>query len=347
MSPIRVTVPVGSRPGDAVRKRIASGCENRGRATSSGTGSPSAKRSASSTRSTPTAWRTRSAIWPPGMRAATSTTDTPPSGEAISWGKAIPSRRPRAATERSATRSASASWSEWIEAGKTWIQPTPNPTPGGRSRSERVTTLASPSACDDDPVHLRALDEPLEDRLAPGRLGQRGVQVRLEIAGCLDPEDAALPPGVDGLEDGRKADRLQRGAPLGEVPNRRERRLWDPLLGERPAHRDLVGQTVRDVRADRRQPEPLGHGGDDGNRAIRRDRQRAVDASPPRDVLDRLDVREVDDLGHVGEGEPRSLCVAIDRDDAQAALTRLGDRAALVAPGADEEDARHGAMLDG
>ena len=34
--PIRVTVPVGSGPGDAVRKRIASGWENRGSATSSG-----------------------------------------------------------------------------------------------------------------------------------------------------------------------------------------------------------------------------------------------------------------------------------------------------------------------
>ena len=50
--------------------------------------------------------------------------------------------------------------------------------------------------------------------------------------------------------------------------------------------------------------------------------------------------------GDVGEGEPGRIRVAVDRDDAEAALARLGDRAALVAPRADEEDARHGAMLD-
>ena len=57
-------------------------------------------------------------------------------------------------------------------------------------------------------------------------------------------------------------------------------------------------------------------------------------------------VCEVDDLGHVCQGEPGRVRVSIDRDDAKAPLARLRDRAALVASRADEEDARHGAMLD-
>ena len=44
--------------------------------------------------------------------------------------------------------------------------------------------------------------------------------------------------------------------------------------------------------------------------------------------------------------EPGRVRVPVDRDDAKAALARLRDRAALVASRADEEDARHGAMLD-
>ena len=65
-----------------------------------------------------------------------------------------------------------------------------------------------------------------------------------------------------------------------------------------------------------------------------------------RDVHDRVDVREVDDLGYVGEGEPGRLRVPVHRDDAEAPLARLRDRAALVASRADEEDARHRAIVD-
>ena len=103
---------------------------------------------------------------------------------------------------------------------------------------------------------------------------------------------------------------------------------------------------MRDGGADRRQPEPLGHGGDDRHRPIRRDRERPVHAVAPRDVLHRVDVGEVDDLGYVGQRQARSRRVAVDRDDPEPALARLHDRAALVASRADEEHARHGAMLD-
>ena len=93
--------------------------------------------------------------------------------------------------------------------------------------------------------------------------------------------------------------------------------------------------------------EPLGHCGDDRHGAVGGDGEDAVDPVPSRDGLDGVDVREVDDLGGVGERETRRVGVAVDRDDAEPAVARLRDRTALVAPGADEEDARHGAMLDG
>ena len=59
--------------------------------------------------------------------------------------------------------------------------------------------------------------------------------------------------------------------------------------------------------------------------------------------VDRVDVGEVDRLGDVGDLQPERVGVAVDRDDADALLARLQDRAALVAPGADEEDGLHGA----
>jgi hypothetical protein len=63
------------------------------------------------------------------------------------------------------------------------------------------------------------------------------------------------------------------------------------------------------------------------------------------DLLDRIDVGEVDDLRHVRRLEARRVGIAVDCDDADPAIARLGDRAALVASRADEEEARHGAML--
>src|SRR4029078_10677311 len=97
---------------------------------------------------------------------------------------------------------------------------------------------------DDDAVHLGSFDEPLENRLAAGRLGERRVEVRLEIARGLDTEETALPAGVDGLEDGRKADRVQRSASLRKIADCSERRLRDGFLPERTAHSERVCHAV-------------------------------------------------------------------------------------------------------
>ena len=115
--PICVTRPVGSGPGDAVRNRIASGCENRGSASSSGTSL--AEREAERDVDEVDADRVANEVGHLAAGDPRGDLDDgdAPSGDAISWGNAIPSRRPRAATTRSAVRSASSSWSEWIDAG--------------------------------------------------------------------------------------------------------------------------------------------------------------------------------------------------------------------------------------
>ena len=281
------------------------------------------------------------------MRAATSTTATPPSGEAISCGNAIPSRSP---SDGDGALGRALGELELVGVDRRGVEvdpPDPEPDPGraepvGQRHEPRVAT-----ARDHDAVHLGALDEPLEDRLASRRLDEREVERRLEVAGRVDPEDAALAAGVDRLQDGREPDRLERRAALRQVPHGGEGRLRDPLLGERAAHHELVRHAVGDGAADRRQAEPLGHRGDDRHGAVGGDGEDAVDLLSARDGLDGVDVREVDDLGGVRERETRRVGVAVDRDDAEAAVARLCDRTALVAPGADEEDARHGAMLDG
>jgi hypothetical protein len=99
--------------------------------------------------------------------------------------------------------------------------------------------------------------------------------------------------------------------------------------------------------ADRRQIEPLRDGCDDGYGAISRDGQDAVDGMLACDPLDGIDVGEVDHLSGVGERKTWRVGVPIHGDDPETPLARLGDRPALVPPGADEEDARHAAMLDG
>ena len=55
-----------------------------------------------------------------------------------------------------------------------------------------------------------------------------------------------------------------------------------------------------------------------------------------------VDVAKSTASAHIGRGKAGRLGIAVDRYDAQAARAGLLDRAALVAPGADEEDGLHG-----
>ena len=146
------------------------------------------------------------------------------------------------------------------------------------------------------------------------------------------------PPESAGFEHRGEADGLRRRRGVAHRARGGELRLRHALLGEAPPHRDLVRHRVRDVGADARQAERLRDRGDDRHGAVGGDRQRAVDAVPPRDLDHAVHVLEVDDLADVGGLEAERGAVPVDGDDAEPELLRAPDRAALVAARADEED---------
>ena len=212
------------------------------------------------------------------MRAATSTTRTEPSSVTISWGKAIPSRRPSACT---AVDGDALRLGEHVRVDRRGVDVDPadaeadpgRPQPVGEGERER---LAVPR--DHDPVQLEPVVEALDDRLLGGGLGERHVQVGVELVLRLDVEDAALPARVGRLQHRRHADGVERGAGAQQVACAREGRLRHAGVGERPAHRDLVRHQVGGVGADPRQPERFGDGCDNGHGAVGRDGQDPVDA---------------------------------------------------------------------
>ena len=210
------------------------------------------------------------------------------------------------------------------------------PQPVGERQRERLA-----AARDHDPVQLEPVVEALDDRLVGRRLGERGVHVPVELVLRLDVEDPALAAGVGGLQHRRDADGVERRPRALHVARAGEARLRHARVGERAPHRDLVRHQVRRLGADPRQPERLGDRRHDRHGAIGGDREDAVDGMAPPDLGDRGDVREVDGLADVRDLQPERVRVAVDGDDAEAELLGPQDRAALVAPGADEEDRLH------
>ena len=170
--------------------------------------------------------------------------------------------------------------------------------------------------------------------------------MRLEVARIVDPEHPVLALCVGGLEHRRQPDRLDRGAALREVPHRREDRLRQALLGESATHRELVGEAVRGVRCEAREPEALRDFGDRRHGAVACEGQHRLDAVAECERLDRVGVVDVRDLRHVGVVQPLGLRIVVDGDDTMAETAHVDDRGALVAARADEKDSGHGAMLD-
>jgi hypothetical protein len=191
---------------------------------------------------------------------------------------------------------------------------------------------------DHEAVQLEAFVVALENRLFRGRLGERRVQVGVEVVPRLDPEDAALAAGVGRLHHGGKPNRVERGVGLVDRPNGRVAGLRHACIGEPRSHRDLVGHQVRRLGADPGQAETLGDRRDDGNGAVGGDGQDAVDGVAAPGLCDGVHVREVDDLADVGLAKPQRVRVPVDADDAQPELTSLPDRPLLVAARADEEN---------
>ncbi len=208
-----------------------------------------------------------------------------------------------------------------------------SPRPVGRSRSERSSGYGSPPRAIDEPVQLQPVGELLDDRLAGRRLGERGVQVPVEVVERLEQEEAALAARVGRLQHRREPDRLGGGRRLAPRAHRGEPRLRHAALGEPAPHRDLVRHQVRRLRADPGQAERLGDGGDDRHRAVGRDRQHAVDAVPPRDLDHaprRRRSRRPRPRRRAG-ARPRRDCGRPRRPAARAA-SRAGSRAAGGAP---------------
>ena len=276
------------------------------------------------------------------MRAATSTTATPPSGECdqLREGDAVAqAERPTAPRPRAPRAPAARA-----EAGGVDVDPADAEADAGRAQpvGERHE-LRLAAASDHDPVQLEALDEALEDRLARARLGERGGQVALELAPRLDPEEAALAARVGRLQHRRQRRRPASAAStsLAEA-SAGERRLRDAGVGEdagasracsscaRATSVPIEGRPSRSVTA-----------ATTGTARSADTVSGAVDVMAAGDLGDRVDVGEVDGLADVGDLQPEGVGVAVDADHAQAALARLQDRAALVAPGADEEDGLH------
>jgi hypothetical protein len=212
------------------------------------------------------------------------------------------------------------------------------PQPIGERQQLDVT-----AARDHQAVELEPFLEALDDRLLGRRLGQRPVEVPLEVVQRVEPEDAALATRVGRLQHGREPDSARGAARLVQRPHRREARLRDAGVGEEPAHGDLVGHHLRGLGADPGQPEGVGDLRHDRDGPVGRDREHTVDAVLASNVGHAGDVREIDHLEDVGLAAAERLRVAIHRDDPEAALAGLGDRSALVSAGADEQDAFHDA----
>jgi hypothetical protein len=246
-----------------------------------------------------------------------------PVGAAISCGNAIPSRRPERVTawrRRARTRELVA-----VDRRRVDVDPADaEADPGGRSRSDSVSGIASPSRAITIPFISVPSTKLLEDRTPARPTRERLVQVRVEVVERLDPEDAALAARVGGLQHRREARPRRRRSPSRQrrAPRRSAAAARPPRRV--PPHRDLVRHPVRDVSdADPGRPSASATAATTGT-------ARSADTvSAPSirrgagDLGDRVDVGEVDDLGDVRLARARRVRVAVDRDDAQPSLLRL------------------------
>ena len=285
----RVTRPVGSGPGSAVRNRIASGWLKRGRTSSSGSSSPSAmpelhldevdadrvpRRGRPSAR--------------PGSAPRTRPRRRGRPAPRSAAGTRSRSRSPSARTVCAATRSDSR---ELVAEDRRRVDVDPadaeadarRAQPVGERQRDRLAV-----ARDHDPVHLDAR------RRTPRGSPRRSATPTSASCRCASRSSSdstrkmpRCPPESAGFSTAGNADLVGRAPPLGERAQRREARLRHAGLGELPPHRDLVRHQVRGLDADPRQAERLGDRGDDRHRAVGRDGQHAVEL----ERRDRLDHR--------------------------------------------------------
>ena len=138
--------------------------------------------------------------------------------------------------------------------------------------------------------------EAFDDRLLRRRLGESGMDVRVELVVRPDEEDPSLAAGVGRLQHSRHPDRVEGGPRTQHVAGAGKARLRHAGVGERAPHRDLVRHQVGGLGPNPGRAKRLRDGGDDGHSPVRRDGQHAVDAVAASDVGDCGDIGEVDRL---------------------------------------------------
>ncbi len=255
----------------------------------------------------------------------------------------MPSFSPSVTTARTATRSASSSTSPNSFDGYEWIQPTPNPSPLGRSRSDSNNGYAWPPRTTTSPFSSSPSTNSSTIALVRRRLRERGVQVAVEVFERPQLEQPALPTGVGRFSTAGKptvsaagpASRRTRTAAnrgCGTPPSARRRRIATLWVIRCAVAEPIPGR-----------PELLRHRRHDRHCPVCGDRQHAVDAGRTRNRDHRLDLREIDHVRVVGMRQPNRLRIAVDRDDPQPELLGPQDRAPLMAARTDEKDALHGA----
>ena len=213
--------------------------------------------------------------------------------------------------------------------------------PGGRSRSESVTTSAVPPRAITMPFISMPSTKPSTMHSCSADSASAAWRWRSRSSSLSSRKTPRCPPESAGFSTAGSPTVFSARRPSDERSHGSERRLRHAVIRKRAAHHDLVAHPLRHARADRGQAEALGHRRDDGNGAVGGDGQRAVDRVSPGDLGHRVDVGEVDRLRDVGDLKAERVGVAVDGDDANALVARLHDRAPLVAPGADEEDGLH------
>ena len=171
---------------------------------------------------------------------------------------------------------------------------------------------------------------------------ERLVQVRVDLVERLDAEDAALAARVGRLEHGREPD-LVGGAPrLGDRPHARR-----SAAAARPRRRAGVRIAILCViRCAVSTPIP-GSPRASATAATTGTARSALTVITPSSLIRAVALstaaasEKSTTFAMSASARPGRVRVAVDRDHAQAELLRLQDRAALVAPGADEEDGLH------
>jgi nucleoside-diphosphate-sugar epimerase len=99
------------------------------------------------------------------------------------------------------------------------------------------------------------------------------------------------------------------------------------------------------LRADSRQAERLGDGGDDGDGAVGRNRKHTLHVVPAGDVGHPAYVAEIEHLARVRIAQAGRRRIAVHRDNSQPSLPRLRDRTLLVAACPHEENRAHRAAM--